>query len=98
MRDAWVCCAWSKYRCSAIAEFSAAYASVLPLNSLAPNPLKNVRRAIAQLDVVILAIAQEPNGLQIDKVYLGQIEDHAARSILDALPEFLDAVVPDPPD
>src|ERR1700704_3404638 len=33
-------------RCSAIAEFSADQASLLSFNSLAPNPLQNVRRAI----------------------------------------------------
>ena len=70
----------------------------MPFNSLAPNPLENVRRAIPQLDVPILAIAQEPNGLQIDKVYFGQIEDYDTRSILDALPEFLDTTGADPPD
>jgi hypothetical protein len=70
----------------------------LLFNSLAPNPLENVRRAIAQLNVLILAIAQEPNGLQIDKVYFGQIENHDARSILDALPELLNTTGAYPPD
>jgi len=31
-------------------------------------------------------------------MYFGQVKDHAARSILDAFPEFLDAVGADPPD
>ncbi|HZW94702.1 MAG TPA: hypothetical protein VFF64_17265 [Candidatus Eremiobacteraceae bacterium] len=71
---------------------------MLPFNSLASNPLENVRRAIAQLDPLILAIAQEPNGIQIDKVYFGQIEDRDALWILDALPEFPDATGADAPD
>lgn len=95
--SAWVY-AKQAFRCSAIAEFSAGQPSLLTFNSLASNPLENVWGTIAQFDLLILAITQEPNGRQIDKLHLCQIEDHDARSIFDALPEFLDTTGADPPD
>ena len=71
---------------------------MLPFDPLAANPLEDVRRAIAYLDVLVLAVAEEPNGLQIDKMYFGQIEDHDTRAIFNALPDLFDATSADPSD
>lgn len=79
---------------SAIAEFSAIRASRLPFNAFAPNPLLNVRRAIAYFDFPVLAIEQETNGLTIDEVNLSQVQNYARGLILDPLAEFFDAIGP----
>lgn len=83
---------------TAIAELSAIEPSRLLFNALAPNPLPNVGRAVAQFDFLVLAITQETNGLKIDEVNLGQVQNCVRSLILDPLAEFFDTIGAHPAD
>ncbi len=78
-------------RASAIAEFSA-------FDPLAANPLQNVRCAIPQFDVLVLAIAQKTHGLNVHKVNLRQVENDEWSPILNPFAQFLHAIGPHPSD
>jgi hypothetical protein len=86
------------FSASAIAEFSAIPSSLSLFYALAANPLQNVRRAIPQFDFLVLAIAKETNGLKVDEINLGQIENYERDLILKLLAEFFDAIGADPAD
>jgi hypothetical protein len=44
-------------------------------NTFPPNPFQDVRRAISEFYVLVLALAQETNGRKIDEDNLRQVEN-----------------------